>query len=139
MTKTDMRISGLTLVEVLIALSLLSIGILAIAHMQLTGFTATRASTDIQQLTNAARSELELWRPVLPSAAYSEPTQDYCRTIWEPCSVEIRPCVIINEVLDCNQEPVIQPVAHAITVTIGTNDRSTNLHSIVAVEQADAN
>lgn len=54
--------SGLTILEVVIALLVLVVGVLAVAGLQASGLQASRTARALQNMNADARSELEVWR-----------------------------------------------------------------------------
>ncbi len=121
--------SGLTLVEVVIALLVLAIGVLGAVGLQASGLTATRTSQEMQRLNAAARSELDVLRGA-PMPYTSFQTRS-CPTLAEGCTVEIRPCAVVGSDLDCGRGSVAEPAAHAITLVVSEGERSVTLNTVV--------
>ena len=111
--------AGLTLVEVLVAISVLSIGILALAQLQTVALQNTARAEAINRTTRLGRGELEWQRQTA-----LEPGSDLCSALvpedFTGCSVDIVPCVLVFEEdgsgrLVCN--PAVAPSTYRVTVT----------------------
>ena len=88
MTRSCAR-SGLSLVEVLIALAVLAIGIVALANLQASSLQFTSRAEELRTVTQIAEAELE-WR----RQTRIRPERTDCESIIPPgydCSVEIVP------------------------------------------------
>lgn len=121
---------GLTLLEVVIALLILAVAVLAVAGLQASSLRATRTSQVVQELNGAARAELEAWRAA--KILYTAPSTSACAVeAGLDCQVEVRPCAIAGNVLDCGAGSVPEPDAHAITVTVSRDDSDVTLSTIV--------
>ena len=83
--------SGLTLVEVLIAMAILAIGIMALAQFQAASLRNTALADSISQTTRFVRGELEWQRQTAVS-----PADVTCATLlpdgFASCAVTIVPC-----------------------------------------------
>ena len=122
--------AGLTLIEVMIALLILTVGVLAAAGMQATALGATRTAEVVQTLNAAARRELETARGRTIDATL--PTALACGSGAAGCGLEVRPCLIDSAgALDFPLSLVADPVAHAITVTATNGARSVALRTVV--------
>lgn len=122
--------AGLTLVEVVIALLILVVGVLAVAGLQASGLNATRTAQAMQRLNTTARSEVDVWR----SAAMTNeaPLTRSCATTGTGCVVEIRPCVVTGaRDLDCGVASAAVQAAHAVTVTVTDDEREVVLRTVV--------
>jgi Tfp pilus assembly protein PilV len=121
--------SGLTILEVVIALLVLVVGVLAVAGLQASGLQASRTARALQNMNADARSELEVWRGAyLP---YLTPTSRSCTTTAAGCTVEIRPCVVAGQDLECDRPSVTAAAAHAVTVTVEEEGRVIALTTVV--------
>lgn len=140
MTKTRGS-SGLTLIEVVIAILILAVGVLALAALQTSSLAATGTARDLQELNADARSEMDVWRARLsdPGALYPTIVDGACATRAE-CQVQISPCVLVNgpqgsaASLDCTLSTVPDPAAHAVKVVVRNardESRAVTLNSIV--------
>lgn len=115
------RSDGLTLIEVVIAIAVLAIGVLAAFAMQVSALQGTRAATINQEMSNIAQSELELQRAFArtisgPGAGLT------CRTAFEQpaytCSVTVRACSFTAGALACGGSVTGTPAAWQITVSV---------------------
>lgn len=121
---------GLTLIEVVIALLILVVAVLAVSGLQASSLRATRTSQIVQDLNGTARAELEAWRA--SSISYTSIANPSCALEpGEGCSVEVRPCAFSSNELDCGAGTVTHPVAHAVTVTVERDDASVTLGTLV--------
>lgn len=128
------RLSGLTLVEVVVAILVLAVGVLGAVALQGTSLRANRTATEIQQLTAAARSELDVWRARLESSVYDGPQDGNClASEAESCEVRILPCALSGTALTCSPGHLSLPVAQSVTVTVKRGDRDVSLTSVVRV------
>lgn len=124
------RSSGLTLLEVVVALGVLVVGALGAAGLQASSLRATRAAQDLQQITALASSQLEVWR----AATLTHSTfQAYdCSTDSLACTVTVRPCAVSGSGVACDVGTVAQPKASAVQVTVASDERSFTLETLVA-------
>lgn len=121
--------SGLTLLEVVIAVAILAVGALGAAGLQATGLRATRGAQDIQRLNTVARSQVDVWRGV--TFTNTTPSSSDCSTTDIACIVEVRPCALTGASLACDLASVAEPVAHAISVTVNSAERQVALATVV--------
>lgn len=113
---------GLTLIEVLVALAVVAIGLIAVAGMQTTGLRGTRSATETQVMSNIAHSELQLQR-VFDRHVSGAVTEETCRSggygEQYECRVNIYPCELSSAALDCrNTTQVKNVVAHQVVVQV---------------------
>lgn len=121
--------AGLTIVEVVIALLILTVGVLAVAGLQSSGLRATRTAQVLQQLNAGARSEIDVWRGApLP---YLTPQTRSCSAAEGDCSVEIQSCVVSGSGLSCDLTSVAEAHAHAITVSLTRDTKNVTLRTVV--------
>lgn len=88
---------GLTLIEVLIAIVILAVGVLAAASMQTSALSASNRARVVQELTNTARTEMERQREFVrsgTSAAAASPTCLSTAPSGYTCTVTVAPCRI---------------------------------------------
>jgi len=87
---------GLSLIEVLIAVAVLAIGILATVAFQTSTLNTNRQAQTINQLTRLATTEMEIRRQTLVDEAgtFTCLTTVPDGFVQEDCSVEIVPCTI---------------------------------------------
>src|SRR5690606_19467506 len=110
--------SGLTLLEVVIAVAVLAIGVLAAAGLQASSLRANRVAQDLQRLDAMASSRLAEWRGIGLSPPVSQ-THD-CSHDGITCAVVVTPCLAVSGGLNCELTSVADPVAHAISVTVAS-------------------
>ncbi len=124
---------GLTLVEVMIAVVILTVGVLAAAGMQTSGLQATRVAKAVQELNSAASTEMDVWRGSYLSS--TTPETRVCLTTDSSCEVEVLPCALSAGTMDCTRKSVPAPVAHIVTVRISHQvGRDLELTSLVRME-----
>ena len=111
---TQRRHAGLTLVEVLIAIAVLAIGILAAVGLQTTSLQASSRARIVQEMTKVAESELAIRRSIVSTTA-----DVACITpvgTGFGCAVVVTPCALGGGgAFTC---PSASPSAHRITVTV---------------------
>ncbi len=130
-----MKNQGLSLIEVLVAILLLAIGVIAAAGLQGTALNASNKASRIQTVTKAAESELDYHRQIDLEGVESEP----CTTGAENCLVTVTPCdVIVNASsasFDCSAT-ITDVKAYRVTVAVdGPNDADITLTTHVAQSQ----
>lgn len=88
---------GLSLIEVLIAVAVLAVGILATVAFQASTLSTNRQAQTINQLTRLVSTEMEIRRQTLVEEAgtFTCVTTVPAGFDQEDCIVEIRPCSII--------------------------------------------
>lgn len=115
--------SGFTLVEVVIAIGIIGVGLLALFGLQASALTSNRNATLLQELNDLARSELELQREfnrVVDTAVSGES----CAVTTEPsgfgCQVAVFPCeyLMASDRLSCGSAAVVDAPARQIVVTV---------------------
>lgn len=85
------HLSGLTLVEVLIAIAILAVGILGVAQLQTASLRNTAVAQALNETTRAVRGELEWQR----TTAVAPVDGDTCGTVagdFESCNVNVVAC-----------------------------------------------
>lgn len=124
------RSTGLTLVEVMIAVLVLGVGVLAAAGLQTSALQATRSAQATQQLASIARSELDVARGT--RYGQTEPETNACTTRPTGCHVDVAPCTVSGGgSLDCTLALVATPDAHLVTVTVAADTRSVRVQTVV--------
>lgn len=112
---------GLTLVEVMIALFILAVGVLAAFGMQANSLRGTRAAELSQTLANMGESELQLQRQ-FERHVTSPVTGESCRSIIGSagfsCEVDVYPCSLVSGALTCSKTSVTDAVARQVTVRL---------------------
>jgi prepilin-type N-terminal cleavage/methylation domain-containing protein len=88
---------GLTLLEVLMAIVLLAVGVLAVAGFQSSTLRTNRQAQTINELTRLATTEMELRRQTLVerSGTFACETRVPRGFAQEACQVEIVPCGVV--------------------------------------------
>ena len=115
---------GISLTEVLIAISVLAIGVLAIAQFQASSLRNTALAEDLNNVTRAVRGELEWQR----QTAVQPVSDDACETVpdtFASCTVVVVPCAYILDEgatrarLSCEGPGVtiVAPSTYRVTVT----------------------
>jgi prepilin-type N-terminal cleavage/methylation domain-containing protein len=126
---------GLTLVEVLIAIAILAIGILAALGLQSSALAASRQARIVQELTKIAEAELSIRRTMV-----SDPNDVTCVAQIAPgftCGIIVTPCVVaVGGSFTC-ATGTTGPVAHRLTVTAtGPGSRQLTVTGLVALPPA---
>jgi len=122
--------TGLTLIEVMIAIVVLAVGVLGAAGLQASALNATRTAEIVKQLDATARSELAVLRGQYLHV--NEPVVRPCGREPVGCTVEIRPCLLdMAGDLDCTHAIVIDAAAISLTVSATRGDRNVTLRSLV--------
>jgi len=134
---------GVTLVEVMIALAVLSVGILATVGFQVSTLDTNRRAQTINQLTRLAATEMEVRRQTAVSSAEVNAGPLPCATqvpagfAQENCTVEIVGCgVLIAEnasefVCGTGELGNVLPFAtYSLTVTAAGRGQSVSLESL---------
>jgi prepilin-type N-terminal cleavage/methylation domain-containing protein len=130
--------SGLTLIEVLIALAVLAIGVIAASSLQASGLRHTVTARTIQEVTNTARTEMELQRQLVRTNN-GELTNQTCATTALPTGVtctlvRVTPCRIASGILTCASSGSGTIVADQIVVRavmVGPPARTVELTTVV--------
>ena len=129
---------GMTLLEVIVAIVVLVIGVLAAATMQTNALRATNDARAVQNVTEFARREIELRRQFDLSS--SSGTSPECVTeapagasaAEYKCRVQVRSCTLSGSALSCGSN-VPNPLAYQITVTVGgPREKTITLQTIKA-------
>lgn len=91
--------SGFTLLEVLVAIVVLAVGVLAAASMQTSALSASNRARVAQEITNTARTEAERQRQFVRSGTSPAPASPACLSAVPTgytCTVAVVPCRIAN-------------------------------------------
>ena len=116
---------GLTLIEVLIAIVVLAVGVLAAASMQTTALRASSDAKAIQDVTEFAEREIELLRQFELSSGSKD-----CSKLPYNCNAVIRGCQLSGNSLTCAGTGTD---AHQITVTVtGPREKTITLKTVKA-------
>jgi type IV pilus modification protein PilV len=131
---------GLSLVEVLVAILLLAIGVIAAAGLQGTALSASNKASRIQTVTKVAESELDYRRQVdFTMIDLTETTTEVCGTGAEHCTVTIKACDVVvaanSASFDCS-DSITDVKAYKVTVSVdGPSDADVTLTTHVAQSQ----
>jgi prepilin-type N-terminal cleavage/methylation domain-containing protein len=120
MTRSRAR-SGLTLLEVVIAVAVLAVGVLAALGLQGTALNATGRARASQEVSKLAQAELAIRREMTLAPV----TNQACRTIVPTgygCTVTVSACSLASSTFSCTGT-IATPVAHFVTVNV-TGPRS---------------
>lgn len=116
---------GFTLLEVLVAIVVLAVGVLAAASMQTTALSASNRSRIAQEMTNTARTEAERQRQFArPGTASAEASPACLSTVptGYTCTVVVVPCRIVSGSnplrLSCATTETGPVVADQVTVSV---------------------
>lgn len=125
--------TGLTLIEVLIAIVVLAVGVLAAAAMQTTALRASNDARAIQGVTKIAEAEIEFRRQIdLTTPAGKGTTCKTAVTTGYTCVVDVLPCSLSATALSCSSS-ASAPVADQATVTVdGPRSKTITLRTVKA-------
>ncbi len=127
--------AGLTLIEVMIAMAVLSIGVLAAASLQTTSLSASSKARIIQEVTNTARTEMERQRQFVRTGTGPAPASPSCLSTAPTgytCTVTVVPCRIVSNALSCGPGNGTV-LADQVTVrVVGPQASSVELRTVVA-------
>lgn len=126
--------SGLTLIELIIAIAIIAIGITAAIALQTSSLRYSSQAEIINHVTRAAEGEIE-WRRQISIGTTSVGTKK-CQSIMPDtivaCEVVILPCVLpagTNE-FTCI-DTVISPIAYELVVNVtGTRNQQVSVRSV---------
>lgn len=119
---------GMTVVEVVIALAILTVGVLAAAGLQASALRASAVAEEMQQINTEARSQLEARRGMTLVA--TSPTVIACAQEKLRCEIEVRPCAVVGSDLACDFGAVTDPAAYAVIVTVSGTWRELTLRTV---------
>lgn len=118
--------AGLSLVEVTVALFIFAVGVIAAASLQVSALRASSTARTVQEVTNAARTEMELQRQAPKSGCQAAVPEGYS------CTAEVSPCRVQGGALVCGAATSAELAAHQVTVTVtGPQDRAITLRTVV--------
>ncbi len=115
------RQAGLTLVEVMIALFILAVGVLAAFGLQANSLRGTRTAVVGQDLANIAESELQLQREFerhVTTVVIGETCRSASYDDGFSCQVDVFPCSLSAGSIRCVNGSVSTAVARQITVRV---------------------
>lgn len=127
------RSDGLTLVEVLVALLVLAVGVIAAATMQTTALRTTNSGNVSQELTKLAEAEIQMQRqlttPTAGNACLSGSKTGYS------CRITIVPCQYVtasNNIACAASTPAANRIAYQTTVIVtGPNTDTFSLSNLI--------
>lgn len=120
--------AGMTLLEVLIAIVVLAVGVLAAAAMQTNALSATNDARAIQGVTKLAEEKIEFHRQL----DYNDPLTERNPECEAPggytCTIEVRACQLSGSTLSCTG---FGTGADQITVTAtGPREKTITLRTV---------
>ena len=130
--------SGLTLLEVILAVAILAIGILGALAMQSTALQTTRGMTVAQTFTKVAFAELDFQRSIF--TATNTPIAGSCAERLSEadaaanfdCDVEVIDCLISGGAANCPAAGGVLPNAYLVEVTVSRpNEGSLTLRRVL--------
>jgi len=125
---------GLTLLELLIAVSMTAISVLGVAALQGSGLQASSQAKQVQSVTRFAEAELERQRQSVHSASSAQ--TDTCLSGLPghlSCTVHTYPCTYSSSTLSCFNGTVdaSELVAHQINVEVRGTKTNLELQTVV--------
>lgn len=120
-----MKNKGFTLPEVMVALGIFSIGMIASFGLQISGMHTSRKTEKIKTMTEIASSELEIKRQYFRDHVDTSSTGQTCDSNYTDsgygCIVSVQPCSFTGNSITCANGVTSSPVAHYITVTVSAS------------------
>ena len=127
--------AGFSLVEILVAITILAVGIIGAMTMQTTGLQATRSSEVTQRLNEDARSEIRVMRLRLGSETWKEAGETGCTASRAgDCKAAVTLCSTTGTDLVCADSITGAPDAFAVRVTVREDGHEVILDDIVLRE-----
>lgn len=129
--------SGVTLVEIMIAVAIIAIIVLVIASMQGTALRANTQAQRLQTATSLAEAELELQRQRTQLGQLAAPCEIETTGLAGfdrfSCKVSAYPCRYFAGTLSCQANGVSDPVAYQLVVEVtGPADTRVSLQTVVS-------
>jgi Tfp pilus assembly protein PilX len=117
---------GISFVEVMVALTVLAVGVIAAAHLQAISLQFSSKAEAVKLVTKVAQGELEWRRQTVLDLGITDCQSDVPGSFSE-CTVEITPCTIVTSTntFVCSSD-VLSPVAYEIVVS-ATGPRSESI------------
>lgn len=128
---------GLSLIEVVVALSLFAVGILGSTLLQASSLKISNDAQTTRVLTELASAQLSLQRQVNRSNVNQSSTGGTCKgSIPDKyhCSLTIKPCIFDSGELRCTTETQIDKVAHYIEVNVSYDEINLKLATLARIE-----
>ena len=116
---------GFTLLEVIVAISILTFGLLAVASMQMTAIRGNYNASNITEATTVAQDRLENLMGLL----YSDPLLDPGTGLSDPAPPSPSGYTITYDVLDKNPNPSLN--TRLITVTVQWQDKGVQKQTVL--------
>ncbi len=115
-----MNTKGFTLPEVMVALGIFAIGMIASFGLQLSSMATSRKTEQIKTMTEIATSTLEIKRQYYRAYVHDASDNQNCESEREgyTCVVAVQPCELSGSTIHCSSTTATSPVAHYITVTV---------------------
>jgi type IV pilus assembly protein PilV len=127
-----MKKQGLTLIEVMVAMLVISVGVIAAAGLQTTALKNTSKAQAVNEVTKIAENEISLQRHLdsVDNTCETQPPSGFT------CSVIIVPCSIQTGTVTCSSSVVSNVKAYKISVSVADNKQNTiSLSTIVASKE----
>lgn len=128
---TKSRAGGMTVVEILIALVVLAVGVMAAAQLQTSSLRYSRQAEQLKTGTQIAEAEVEWRRQAAVTVGADQPCVSYLPDGYT-CSATVVPCNAVGAAmtLTCEQD-LVSPVAYKIAVTVaGTSTPAFTLSTL---------
>jgi prepilin-type N-terminal cleavage/methylation domain-containing protein len=126
---------GFTLIEVIVAMAVISIGVLAVTGLQHRSLELAGSSRAAQQLLAFTETELALQKQRASSGATADgclskplPTGTTCAVIWTPCTLSAR-------VLTCSALATDPVAVHVQVTTTGPRGASLDLWALAVKDR----
>ncbi len=122
--------TGLTLIEVVVAIAVLVVGIFAAVQFQVSSLRATSLSEITQQLSRIGQAEVE-WRRQTAIDLGTHDCQTFRPAEYPSCTVTMTPCVMLDGQygFTCNAS-VLSPIAYRVQVNVvGPREQQFDLES----------
>lgn len=122
-----MNNKGFTLPEVMVALGIFAIGMIASFGLQMSSMATSSRTEQVKTITEIAASTLEIKRQYYREFVYESSDNQDCESVDEgyACVVAVQPCELSGNTIRCANGTASSPVAHYITVTVIAPNQST--------------
>jgi Tfp pilus assembly protein PilV len=136
--------SGLTVLEVIVALSVFTVGILAAVQLQASMLRAGQRATAVSEVTRMLAAELELQRHTANLRVVADPSGDgsqtfACQSAWvegiAACTVTIERCTIADRALACGRQIVSGPAYRVRVVVAGRNGEEADVTTVTTSDR----
>jgi prepilin-type N-terminal cleavage/methylation domain-containing protein len=121
-----MKNNGFTLPEVMVALGIFAIGMIASFALQMTSLSVSRRTEQVKTMNALATSTLEVKRQELRKNVTLSSTNQTCATTPSgyTCDVEVKPCSLSGSTISCSTTAVANPVGFYVTVNVSTTNQT---------------